>query len=207
MSYHKDNVAYIGTVMMWPSDNVPPGWMLCDGRTLQVSQHRGLFMVLGNQYGGDGVTTFALPDLRGQVIVGAGAVHALGSQGGQAAVDVTLDASQLPAHTHTATLSGTIGTPHLMASSNVTGNSYVPTTTYKYMAGSPAGSVGSQSWASSLTSPVEVGGYSGGEVSGATVTIDNNVTQGASVHIPTQPPYVALNFIIAADGIMIWITP
>lgn len=115
--------------------------------------------------------------------------------------DVTLNTSQIPAHTHPATLSGTLGAPKLQASSNVTANSYAPSATNKYLAASPAGATGGQMWSSSLTSPVDLGGLTGGDLTGATVAVGNNVTQGASIRIPTQPPFISLNFIIATQGI------
>ncbi len=194
---------YLGTILIWPIERIPEGWVLCDGGLLQINQNPALFALLGTQYGGDGKTTFAVPDLRGQVIVGAGTssstrrVYPLASKGGQEAV--TLNANNLPAHIHPATLSGTVGAPKLQASSNVTGNTFAPSATNKYLAASPSGPTGGQMWASSLTTPVDLGGLTGGGLSGATVAVGNNTTQNVSV--PTQPPFVTLNFIIATQGI------
>jgi microcystin-dependent protein len=63
---------YAGTVMIWPGTGTPPGWAACDGTILQKSQYPALWNVLLNKYGGDGITTFALPDFRGRVPVGVG---------------------------------------------------------------------------------------------------------------------------------------
>ncbi len=63
---------YAGTVMIWPAFGSPPGWMACDGTVLQRSQYPALWNVLSNKYGGDGRTTFALPDLRGRAPIGMG---------------------------------------------------------------------------------------------------------------------------------------
>ncbi|MCA9458817.1 MAG: tail fiber protein, partial [Nitrospira sp.] len=61
----------IGTVQAFAFNFVPRGWMFCDGSLLKIHDHPSLYSLLGTQYGGDGVSTFALPDLRGKVSVGA----------------------------------------------------------------------------------------------------------------------------------------
>jgi microcystin-dependent protein len=97
---------YLGEVMLaaWAIGGPPPtGWMECDGQELQVSSNTALFSLLGTTYGGNGQTTFRLPDLRGRVPIHDGAGPGLtnrlvGQQGG--AENVQLTAAQLPAHTH-----------------------------------------------------------------------------------------------------------
>jgi microcystin-dependent protein len=88
---------------MVPFTFPPRGWAFCAGQLLPINQNQALFSLLGTNYGGDGRTTFALPDLRGRVAVGAGqsatgSSYELGSTGGQETVKLT--ASQLPAHAH-----------------------------------------------------------------------------------------------------------
>ena len=79
--------------------NFPPrGWATCDGQLLAINQNQALFSLLGTTYGGDGRTTFALPDLRGRMAVHVGSGISLGQRAG--AETVTLAAAQLPAHTH-----------------------------------------------------------------------------------------------------------
>lgn len=83
--------------------NFPPrGWSFCDGQTLPISQNQSLYSLLGTTYGGDGRTTFGLPDLRGRVPIhvgaGNGAEHTLGERGGEEAH--TLVVSEMPNHTH-----------------------------------------------------------------------------------------------------------
>ncbi len=63
---------YIGTIKMFAGNYEPEGWMICDGRLLQISQYSALFSVIGTTYGGDGRAYFALPDFRGRSPVGAG---------------------------------------------------------------------------------------------------------------------------------------
>ncbi|MDO8186375.1 tail fiber protein [Conexibacter sp. JD483] len=82
------------------SFNFPPrGWAQCDGQLLPINQNQPLFSLLGTTYGGNGQTTFALPNLRGRLPVGWGGGNALGEIGGSEAV--TLNPSQIPAHMHT----------------------------------------------------------------------------------------------------------
>ena len=76
----------------------PRGWALCDGQLLPINQNQALFSLLGTTYGGDGRTTFALPDLRGRVPIQVGAGHSLGESGGEAAH--TLSTAEIPSHTH-----------------------------------------------------------------------------------------------------------
>ncbi len=76
----------------------PRGWAFCDGQLLSIAQNAALFSLLGTSYGGDGQTTFALPDLRGRTSVHPGSGIQLGEQSG--AETVTLNANQLPAHSH-----------------------------------------------------------------------------------------------------------
>jgi microcystin-dependent protein len=81
------------------SFNFPPkGWAFCNGQFLPINQNQALFSLLGTTYGGNGQTTFALPDLRGRVPIHMGAGFIEGEAGGQEAHTLTL--SELPAHTH-----------------------------------------------------------------------------------------------------------
>lgn len=88
----------VGELRGFAGATAPAGWLLCQGQVLNVADHPALFAVIGNAYGGDGITTFALPNSSGRVMRGAGPGNALGSSGG--ADSVTLSASQIPAHTH-----------------------------------------------------------------------------------------------------------
>jgi microcystin-dependent protein len=76
----------------------PQGWAFCNGQVLSIAQNTALFSLLGTTYGGDGQTTFALPDLRGRVSVHSSANYPLGSTGG--VEGVTLNVNQIPAHSH-----------------------------------------------------------------------------------------------------------
>jgi len=95
--------AFIGQILMFGGNFAPRGWALCDGQLLSISSNSALFAILGTTYGGDGRTTFGLPDLRGRVAMHAGSgpgltPRALGSEGGSQSN--TLAQGNLPAHNH-----------------------------------------------------------------------------------------------------------
>lgn len=95
--------AYTGEIRPFAGAWEPERWAYCDGRVLNINDYQALFSLIGNAYGGDGIRTFALPNLGGRVPIGAGArpgatAYALGATGGAEAV--TLTTAQLPVHTH-----------------------------------------------------------------------------------------------------------
>ena len=90
------------------SFNFPPkGWALCNGQFLPINQNQALFALLGTTYGGNGQTTFALPDLRGRVAIHSGSGHTLGERAGSESV--TLSIQQLPTHNHIGNASSVAG--------------------------------------------------------------------------------------------------
>lgn len=95
---------FLGEVRIFGFSFAPRGWAQCDGQILPISQNQALFALLGTTYGGDGRTSFALPDLRGRVPVHRGDVVTLGQRAGAEAH--TLTASEIPAHRHGAGGSG-----------------------------------------------------------------------------------------------------
>ena len=90
---------FLGELKLAAFNFAPRGWAYCDGQLLPIAQNTALFSLLGTNYGGNGQTTFALPDLRGRVPVHVGSDIALGQMGGVEAV--TLLTTELPAHSHT----------------------------------------------------------------------------------------------------------
>lgn len=95
---------FIGEIRMFAFDFPPRGWSYCNGSLLAIAQNQALFSILGTTYGGNGQTTFALPNLQGRVPVGPGFEIQLGQLGGETAH--TLTASEMPAHTHALSASG-----------------------------------------------------------------------------------------------------
>jgi microcystin-dependent protein len=94
---------FIGTISMFAGNFAPRGWMTCDGQLLSIAQNTALFSILGTSFGGNGQTTFGLPDLRGRVPIHWGqgpglSTYVLGEQSGSE--NITLTQSQMPMHTH-----------------------------------------------------------------------------------------------------------
>lgn len=89
---------FVGEIRMFAGNFAPAGWMFCEGQLLPISEFETLFNLIGTTYGGDGQSTFALPDLRGRLPIHQGNGFTLSETGG--AEDVTLTVSQIPAHSH-----------------------------------------------------------------------------------------------------------
>ena len=89
---------YVGEIRMFGGNFAPAGWMFCDGSPLPISENETLFQLIGTTYGGDGESTFNLPDLRGRIPIHQGNGFVLAEIGG--AEEVTLTVNQIPAHTH-----------------------------------------------------------------------------------------------------------
>lgn len=89
---------YVGEIRMFAGNFAPAGWMFCEGQLLPISENETLFQLIGTTYGGDGESTFALPDLRGRLPLHQGNGFILAETGG--AEEITLTVGQIPAHTH-----------------------------------------------------------------------------------------------------------
>lgn len=116
---------FIGQIYLFPFNFAPEGWAQCNGQLMSIAENSALFSLLGTYYGGDGITTFGLPDLRGRASMNQGQGNGLsrydiGERAGQE--NVTLTTSELPSHNHTGTLNASNGSAnqeeangHLMA--------------------------------------------------------------------------------------------
>lgn len=119
---------YVGQLRAWGCNFAPRGWSFCEGQLLSISQNQALYSLLGTTYGGDGRTTFALPDLRGRVPIHQGtgqglSPRTLGEKGGSE--QNTMTTNQMPAHTHTGRAAGEVA-----GSSKPTGNALASATIY-----------------------------------------------------------------------------
>lgn len=206
--------AFIGTVMLVANNYAPLGWVDCNGQLLNINAYQALYSLLGTTYGGDGRTTFGVPNLQGRVPVGIGQGaglnnYVLGATGGTETV--TLTANQMPAHTHNATQAnstvsgGTVSgaTVTIKAASNA-GDHNSPAANDALGAFSYNGDA-VNAYVSGVTPTVALqgGSISGGSISGATVTngaITNAPTGGNQAHSNMQP-YIALRYIICTEGI------
>ena len=109
---------YVGEIRMFAGNFAPSGWMFCEGQLLPISENETLFQLIGTTYGGDGESTFALPDLRGRLPVHQGNGFILAGTGG--AEEITLTVQQMAAHSHpmlasTATASQTTPATNVVA--------------------------------------------------------------------------------------------
>ncbi len=106
---------YIGEIRMFAGNFAPAGWMLCSGQVLAISENETLFNLIGTTYGGDGQSTFALPDLQSRVPIHFGNGFILAETGG--AEEITLTVQQIPVHSHPL-----LGSTNNSSSTDPTGN-------------------------------------------------------------------------------------
>jgi len=114
---------YVGECRMFAGNFAPAGWMFCEGQLLPISEYETLFNLIGTTYGGDGQSTFALPDLRGRLPIHFGNGFILAEAGG--VEEVTLTVQQIPAHTHPVQAAADNAT-----TANAAGNLLAQTPTY-----------------------------------------------------------------------------
>jgi microcystin-dependent protein len=112
---------YVGEIRMFAGNFAPAGWMFCEGQLLPISEYETLFNLIGTTYGGDGQSTFALPDLRGRIPIHQGNGFILAETGG--AEQITLTVNQIPAHTH-ALLAAAANGDQTSPQGNVLANSF-----------------------------------------------------------------------------------
>lgn len=162
---------YVGEIRMFAGSYAPQGWAFCDGSLLPISGNETLFALLGVTYGGDGASTFALPDLRGRFPRGQGTLDergstvTMGQKGGTETVALT--SQQMPAHTHPPVAHGAADRTE------------------------PEGAV----WAEG-----EHSGFSAAGDRAALAEDAVGLAGGGAAH-ENMPPYVAINFIIAREGV------
>jgi microcystin-dependent protein len=185
---------FLGEIEIVGFNFAPIGWATCDGQLLPISQNTALFALLGTQYGGNGQTTFALPDLRGRVAIhqgqGPGLTNRIiGETGGSESV--TLNSSQIPAHTHGAVT--TVNVAATLKAQSGNGSTQNP--------GGNALAVVPRGLQYSPAAPnVSMNAGAIATTASATTTIG---TTGSNAPLPVEnmPPYLVVNYIIALQGI------
>jgi microcystin-dependent protein len=135
---------YVGEIRMFAGNFAPAGWMFCEGQLLPISENETLFQLIGTTYGGDGESTFALPDLRGRLPLHQGNGFILAETGG--AEEITLTVGQIAAHSHPLLGSNAVA-GDANPQNNVTGQSstfdpYIADTASVNMGAQAIGSVG-----------------------------------------------------------------
>ena len=175
---------YLGMIKLFAGNFAPRFYQMCWGQTLPISQYTALFSILGTYYGGNGTTTFQLPDLRGRFAIGMGSGLGLppiniGEVGGN--TQVSLLTTNLPSHSHTITGTVQVLTSAHRANSDTPGGNTLAVTTPNntYITGAGAGTV-------------PLAGASGNFTAGLT---------GGNVPVDIQPPYLGLNYIICVSGV------
>jgi microcystin-dependent protein len=196
---------FIGEIRMVGFNFAPRGWAFCQGQLVSIAQNTALFSLLGTLYGGNGQTTFGLPDLRGRSPVGMGQGPGLstitqGEVGGTE--NVTLLSSQMPAHNHlvqpataTVAVSGPVAVPVSTTSANV-GSPANAVPAAPSSGGRPFAIYNSAQSGSDTLAPFDV------SLSGS-ANIPGNETgvAGSSMPAEIRNPYIGINFVIAMEGI------
>jgi microcystin-dependent protein len=171
---------FLGEIRMVGFNYAPNGWLTCDGQLLPLSQYSALFALLGTTYGGNGTTTFGLPDLRGRVPIHQGngvglSPYTMGASSGTE--NVALLAPQIPAHTH------------LMGVSNLAGS-----------VADPTNAILAQGNSGTARAAVAVSDYVSTAATGTLAPTAIQPAGGGQPHGNIQP-YLCVNFIIATQGI------
>lgn len=174
---------FIGEVRMFAGNFAPRGWALTNGQLLPINQNAALFSILGTTYGGDGRTTFALPDLRGRAAAHVGQGPGLpdmrlGERAG--AAQVTLNADQMPAHSHAATTTTTINAASARGTTPDPANGVL---------------------ANAGTTRLYAGAADSALAPGAASSVTQVRSAGRGAAVPTQSPVMGINHIICLFGI------
>lgn len=195
---------FLGEIRMFAGNFAPRGWAFCQGQLLAISSNTALFSLLGTAYGGNGQSTFALPNLGSRVPVGTGqspglSQITLGEQAG--AENVTILSTQMPAHSHGVTTTATAtSTGALQVAGTGSNASTTPSATNNILGASGAGGPPSAAiWSDKLSNPVTLA-----NPESINTTLNVNVTvqpSGGSQPLPIRNPYLGMNFIIALEGI------
>jgi microcystin-dependent protein len=164
--------SYVGEIRMFAGNFAPVGWMFCQGQLLPISENETLFNLIGTTYGGDGQSTFALPNLSSRIPVHAGTLSGRTFQLGEAAGEetVTLTTNQIPTHTHVPACNSANGT-----------------------ATSPAGAV----WAANT----DAGAYAAVVATPANMNAAAAGPSGGSQPHDNMVPFLCINFIISMFGV------
>lgn len=194
---------FLGQIQAFGFNFPPRGWSTCAAQQLSIAQNSALFSLLGTIYGGNGQTTFGLPDLRGRSTIGQGhgpglSPYDIGQMSGTESTTLTLN--NMPIHNHGAVATPTTGTVQITATlqaNSAVGSNALPAAG-NYLAGL-SGKTGF--YATSAGTTVDLAGVTAtGTVTGGTptITVANN---GGSQPMSILSPYLALNFCIALTGV------
>ncbi|SFN42196.1 Microcystin-dependent protein [Bizionia echini] len=175
--------SFLAQIIMFAGNFAPRGWAYCNGQLLSINQYSALYSLLGNTYGGDGRTTFALPDLRGRLPKGMGQGAGLqnvtlGALGGKELV--TLSVQNMPSHSHDGS-----GLSLVLACNEDDGDTNEPT----------GKNIGISESGTPYNTSANDAAFGNGTVSGSTGLQGNNQS------FDVQNPFVGINYIISLEGI------
>jgi len=212
---------FLGQIILWPGQWVPEGWHLCDGAELSIQQNAALYSLIGTRYGGNGQTTFCLPNLCNKFVQGTTRMDQPGQAGGYANTPVNLSgqaqlsAANLPGHTHTAHFTGSAA-----GSASLEFNVAIPASTGPATASNPGNTLSLAATASpsckifneadtnTNLKPFKVSTTANLPTPAGSVTVDpagqtspTPVSVSVQGNVPTLPPFLTLNYIIALQGI------
>ena len=185
---------FIGQIIQGGWNYVPRGWASCSGQLLPIAQYNAVFALLGTNFGGDGVTTFGLPDLRGRSAVGTGqgpglSDYSLGQRGG--AESATLTVNQMPSHSHSVA-----AVPNAFNASNAKATEQEPSTGAIFGRGvdTSGGTAVPEVYLPAGTTPTIALGLN---IAGS-IQIGNT---GSNLPVPTISPFLGVTVCIALEGI------
>jgi microcystin-dependent protein len=196
--------AFVGQIMSFGFSFAPQGWFPCDGRLLSISNYEVLYTLIGTTYGGDGVNSFQLPDLRGRVPIHIGqgpalSNYVLAQKGG--AEQVTLLPANMPPHTHAVTVTAGAGNAGVISPVTASLNATTASALTVTAAGTLLGG-GHQAYVAGTTTPVAPMASNALAVTGSLplprVTVNNN---GGSIPVPVVQSYLAVSYCICWAGI------
>lgn len=198
---------FIGTILPFAGDYAPQDWLFCDGRIMQINQYAALFAVVGNRYGGDGTTTFALPDLRGKVPVGMGKspevseTYVIGTKGGTE--KVTLSTANLPSHTHGLNVNTTLPQTNVNITAKASKDAGVRSTAQDndYLGQALYGSDDVTLYTPTATNSATIQGITGVLPTTQVALSGNTQSAGSGLPIENRQPYVVINYIICVNGL------
>ncbi len=171
---------FLGEIRMVGFNYAPSGWAFCQGQLMPIAQNSALFALLGVTYGGDGVSTFGLPDFRGRSPVGMGTGLGLSpiTQGELSGTEnTTLLQTQMPMHTHVVSVAAVATEPV-----------NTPSATNNVLGASGAGQGNATIWSTAMTNPVALSPAMVGAA-------------GGNQPVPIRNPFIGTNFIIALEGV------
>ena len=196
---------YMAMIKLFAGNFAPRSFMFCQGQILSMAQNTALYSLLGTTYGGNGVQTFSLPDLRSRVPAGTGqgpglSNYVLGQFAGTESV--TLLSTNMPAHVHAQALTSTSNSSQAGTAIAAAGDAITPLNNYLALSpkiGSGPNATQLKTYATAAAgTPVAL---AGGAITTSTTTSGNTAVAGGSQPVSIMQPYLAINYVITTEGL------